>query len=399
MMIIKNKYCTRLFSIIVTGTLFLASCRKDVPSTNFSKTTVSNNFGDLFEAYWNGMNSNYVFWSIDTTDWDRVHNQYKPLFAALDINNEQDVKLSVNYFRQMTSGLIDGHYHISFPNSPFIADSTIDPTYSRKLASPGYHDPVPLGYFFYNLPKDYLDSGYLEGVDSSVDNELEVAVTGTIKQNILYFYFSSFQLEQFYYTPNSQAHAPIKSFLDKLSQLPSNIKGIIIDVRTNGGGAVTDLDFLAGRMISNPLTFGATRAKNGTGRLDYTPWAPAIVTPYPGATSITVPIIVVADHFSVSMSELTAMAIKTLPNGKLVGETTWGANGPIAPNADFNGGQFTVSNSITVSVYTSSTMFRYINNEIYEGKGVPPDYAVPYNLASLQNGVDPQLEKAISLIP
>lgn len=385
--------------LLFTLSVLLLSCRKEVPSTDFSTVNNETSFNDLFEAYWNGMNNNYVFWSIDTTDWDRVYRQYKPVFQNLDINNPDDVRKSVSYFREMTSGLIDGHYHISFPNSPYISDSTIDPTIARKRASPGYHDPIPLGYFFYDLPRIYLDSGYQEGVDSSSSENFEVVVTGTIRGNILYFYFSNFELEQLYYSSESEAQPVIRSFLDKLVQLPPGIRGVIIDVRSNTGGAVNDLDFLVGRMIDKPLTFGATRAKNGTGRLDYGPWAPAIVTPYPGARGISVPVIVVADHFSVSMSEITTLAIKTLPGGKFVGETTWGANGPLAPNAYYNGGQFSVGKNVTISVYTSSTMFRYLNNQIYEGRGIPPDYPVPYNLASLQSGRDPQLEKAVSLIP
>jgi carboxyl-terminal processing protease len=161
---------------------------------------------------------------------------------------------------------------------------------------------------------------------------------------------------------------------------------------------VTDLDFLVGRMIAKPLTFGYTRAKNGNGRLDYTPWAPAIVTPQAGAAGISLPIYILADNFSVSMSELTTMAIKTLPNGKFVGETTWGANGPLAPGVYFNGGQFTSGTLLQMFVYTSSTMFKYLNGDIYEGKGVPPDYPVPDNLPVLQSGHDLPLEKAISLV-
>ena len=97
------------------------------------------------------------------------------------------------------------------------------------------------------------------------------------------------------------------------------------------------------------------------------------------------------------MAELTAMAIHTLPKGRIVGERTWGANGPLTANENLNGGQFTAANFLFA--YTSSGMFKYIDGNIYEGKGFPPDDAVPFNLNSFQTSGDKQLEKALTLMP
>ncbi|PWT74828.1 MAG: hypothetical protein C5B59_10280 [Bacteroidetes bacterium] len=378
--------------------LFFSACKKEISTPNPPSSYTGSNFNDLFDAFWNGMNNNYVFWDIDTTNWDRVYNQYKPIFANLNIYSDNDVRSSVNYFRQMVAGLIDGHYNITFPKSQLLSDSSIDPAFDRKRNTPGYHDPIPLGYFFFDLPKIFLDSGYVEGVDSTHTARLAVAVSGTINHNILYFYFNTFELQALYLTPGSAVQAVIKNFISSISPISPSVKGIILDLRGNGGGDVNDLDFLVGRMIDKPLKFGYTRAKNGQGRLDYSPWAPAIVTPQPGSSAISIPIIVIADNFSASLSEITTLAIKTLPNGKFLGETTWGANGPLAPNVYFNGGQFTAGTILTLSVFTSSTMFKYINDQIYEGKGIPPDVAVPDNLNSLKRGIDLQVAQAVSLI-
>ncbi|MBA4167432.1 MAG: hypothetical protein H0X41_07820, partial [Chitinophagaceae bacterium] len=110
----------------------------------------------------------------------------------------------------------------------------------------------------------------------------------------------------------------------------------------------------------------------------------------------TVPVVALTDIWSVSMAELTAMAIHTLPNGHTVGEKTWGANGPLTDNKILNGGQFSAANFL--SVYTSSAMFRYKDGKIYEGEGFPPDYSVPFNLQDFRNTGDLQLEKALSLM-
>jgi len=172
------------------------------------------------------------------------------------------------------------------------------------------------------------------------------------------------------------------------------------------------LNFLVGSLISSPLSIGYTRSKSGNGRLDYTPWAPAMVTPKAGATAFTKPIVVLADGESVSMAELTTMALKQLPNTKVVGDTTWGATGPLTDNSVFNAGSFsfgkvysnieTGASTYYGNTYTSSVMFKYMDGKIYEGKGFPPDYTIKPTLqqvlVSNTTVDDPQLDKAISLL-
>lgn len=388
-----NKY-------IIVSLVFLTgvACRKEMPEINDPRNTISANFSEVFDSYWNGMNNNYVFWDIDTVNWDNVYKQYKPLFAKLNLNDSNDVRKGYTYFKQMTAGLVDSHYDLSF-NDNWLADSfSINPAYQRKLASPDYHDPISIFHFYDTIPRKYLDrGGAIRGFTNTVDGKDQyVAVSGTIQQNILYFFFSGFALKQLYKTDTANGVKRVEQyFFDKL-QNTANIKGIIIDVRGNGGGSLEDLNFLLGRMIDKQLDFGYTRSKQGNGRLDYSPWAPAFVTPQTGARNITAPIVMLADAWSVSMAEMTTMAVKALPNGHFVGERTWGANGPLTGNLFFNGGQF--STDYINLVYTSSLMLKYRDGKIYEGIGFSPDVEVKYDKAALDLGQDKQLEAAIGLI-
>jgi carboxyl-terminal processing protease len=129
------------------------------------------------------------------------------------------------------------------------------------------------------------------------------------------------------------------------------------------------------------------------------PNTPAIITPQTGSVEVTKPVVVLTDIWTTSMAELTVMAVHGLPNGNghTVVETTWRAKGPITDNEILNGGQFTVAGF--VYVYTSSSMFKYIDENIYEGNGFPPDYIVPFNLNAFQTTGDTLLEKALSLMP
>ncbi|NSL88949.1 S41 family peptidase [Chitinophaga solisilvae] len=374
----------------------VTSCRKDIPQINDPGQYVEANFNEIFDAYWNGMNNNYVFWDIDTVDWDRVYRTYKPLFAKLNANDSVDVQKAYTYFKQMTSGLVDSHYDLSF-NDTWLADSaSINPAYQRKRASPNYHPGISILHFYNVITSKYLDPDRVRGFTNFPDGSQSVATSGTINGNILYFYFKDFRLKGLFNTDTMNGVKRVETwFFDKLKN-KTDIKGLIIDVRGNGGGALEDLDFLVGRMIDKPITIGATRSKMGMGRLDYSPWAPAYVRPHKDARAITVPIVILADAWSVSMAEMTTMAIKTLPNGHFVGERTWGGNGPLTGNKFYNGGRF--GTAFLNEVYTSSLTFRYRDNKIYEGIGFPPDVEVKYNKAELDVQIDRQLETAIGLI-
>src|SRR6202034_3630800 len=89
--------------------LLLAGCRKTISSSPEAADYPGDNYPDIFQSFWNGMNTNYVFWGIDTTNWDNMYTVYKPLFDQLSIFDSQDESLAEQYFDQMTQGLIDSH--------------------------------------------------------------------------------------------------------------------------------------------------------------------------------------------------------------------------------------------------------------------------------------------------
>ncbi|MET4142523.1 S41 family peptidase [Pedobacter sp. UYP1] len=379
----------------------LASCRKESPQINDPKRYIEGSFSEAFEAYWNGMNNNYIFWDTDPTNWDEIYRKYQPIFAKMNINDSTDVRKSYTYFKEMTSTLIDSHYALRI-NSPYVQDSAayISPSDARHQKSPDYHGSINPNFFYSTIPPKYLDKGYVKGFINLSATDQFFAVAGKIKGNILYLHFNEFSLNVIkdLQTPNN-AQKALQYYFDEVKK-PEGLKGIIIDVRSNGGGYLSDLDLLVGGLTDKEFPIGATRSKIGNGRLDYSPWIPATVHPGKDAKLFTAPIIVLADLNSVSMAEMTTMALKAMPGGnvKFVGERTWGGNGPLLNNNDYyNSGQF--KTGFLSLVYTSSTALRYVDGKLYEGIGFPPDIEVKYNKAALDAGTDPQLEKAISLIP
>ncbi len=384
--LIKN-----IMLLIVSSLLIFPACRKGM---HVHKIDRPHNFSEVFDSFWDQMNVNYLYWDVDTTNWDAMRGIYSPLFAQLDVNNREDLKKSVQYFRQLTSGLLDNHYYINFLNKA-ITDSTIYPAFARKREKKSFHYPYP----FLKIDSGYLDKNFIVGIDyNNVTNGTPlVAVSGTINDKILYFTCNNFTLFKSYKSKESNSvKSSLQFFLETLKNLPANIKGIIIDVRGNLGGDISDLNLLIGHFINKPLHFGYTQYKSGNGRLDYTPWIAAYVNPQGGKKEISLPIIVLADNSSASLSEAIVMAIHSLPNGVFVGENTFGATGPLVETEVYNAGQFAIPDFL--SVQTSSAKFKYLNGKNYEGEGFPPDIFIPFDINSLKSGKDTQLEKAISLV-
>ncbi len=381
---------------ILTGiavTCCLLSCRKQMPDLYQPEQYVLGSFSQVFESFWTGMNNNYLYWDIDTTNWDAIYRKYQPLFARLNLTDSNDVRKSYSYFKEMTAGLVDGHYALGFTDPSLKDSGNIAPAYERQKRRPDFHSPIPYDHYYKTIPANYLDDGARIGFAATADGSNYLAVSGTINNNILYLYFSGFAMKDLYKGADNDIKAVLQYFFVQLRS--PDIKGVIFDVRGNEGGSLEDLDFLIGSFLDKPVHFCYTRSKSGNGRLDYTPWIKGYLTPQENNKAVTIPVVSLADLYSISMSEMMTMAIKTLPNGHFVGERTWGATSPLLGNKFLNGGQF---NNKFVSVYTTSTMFKYRDGKIYEGTGFPPDIEARYNAAALSSGRDLQLEAAIGVI-
>src|SRR5688572_17873906 len=76
----------------------VVSCRKDVEKERVTSYN-GKSYTEIFEAFWNGMNTNYVFWDIETVDWDNMYKTYKPRFEHLDQlkNDPQAAQKAVQY--------------------------------------------------------------------------------------------------------------------------------------------------------------------------------------------------------------------------------------------------------------------------------------------------------------
>ncbi|OOG19740.1 hypothetical protein BWD42_07510 [Sphingobacterium sp. CZ-UAM] len=368
----------------------LSSCHKETTLTDNNSMEKDLDFGLIFEKFWDGMNRNYVMWDIDSTDWSKLRQSYGPAFSRLDIKDPKDRLMAVGYLQQMTAGLKDAHFMLEF-DDPQLWPRQQSPADERLKLRTDYHRPFAADYFD-RIARKYLDQPFYDAYYHTDLTHQLAYKAGTIKQQILYFRMNAFAIQRAYQHDQGR----MKTLLDYVftSLADPHLKGLILDLRDNTGGDLRDLNFLIGRLIDKPLTYGYSRYKLGNNPLDYSPWMPAIIRPIPNSRAYAKKIVVLLNMYSISMAELTAMALNRLPNTTLVGERTYGANGMLAEAVELNGGSFAVPDFVRVNM--ASALFKYADQQIYESIGFPPTVVVPHKQTATDT--DGQLEAAIQLI-
>ena len=162
----------------------------------------------------------------------------------------------------------------------------------------------------------------------------------------------------------------------------TDIKGVIVDLRGNGGGAVAFLESIWGAFFSSETKFGYVRYKSGYSRLEYTPWTSfSIETDYTNEymkdrDCYTKPVAVLVNGYSVSCSEISCVIAKLLPASAIIGHTTYGGTCALTDRKLFNGGPF---ESAHLSVYT--TTYQFVDNDMksWEITGIEPDIETELN--------------------
>ena len=226
-----------------------------------------------------------------------------------------------------------------------------------------------------------------EGEDTSLklqiqreDKELEFEVVRKkIMENPIY----EKQLE------NDIGYLQISSFDEETAQDFKNkfldlkekgIKSLIIDLRQNGGGIVTEAIDIAEYIVNNGDSILITVNKEGEEKITKSSENPII----------DMPIVVLVDNDTASASEILAGCLKDLGKAKIVGTQTYG-KGVIQ--------EFLTLKDGSGLKITSQEYYTPNKNKINK-IGITPDEIVelPENAVFLDENTDTQLQKAIELL-
>jgi len=168
----------------------------------------------------------------------------------------------------------------------------------------------------------------------------------------------------------------VKVQLQKLQK--QNVDSIVIDLRANGGGALTEAVSLSGLFIpSGPVV----QVRDNTGNVREDSDSDGIVY-YKG------PLVVLVDRFSASASEIFAAAMQDYGRALIVGEPTFG-KGTVQQYRSLNRiydqmlrPEWPALGSIT---YTIQKFYR-VNGGSTQLKGVTPDILMPTGVEAVETG-------------
>lgn len=241
-----------------------------------------------FEQLWTILDEHYCFFREKGVDWDAVHDKY-----SVRIGNEMTREELFDVCADMLDELRDGHTNLSAPfNTSYYRAwwSDYPQNYQARL--------VEQYYFNFN----YKSIGSLD--------------YGILPQNVGYIRYPSF------------SYAIGEGNLDNVLAYLSTCDGLIIDVRDNGGGALTNVETLIARFIDRPTVVGYISHKSGPGHDEFSEPRAFSYNPAPeGSWRWGKPAVVLTNRSTFSAANNFVAIMKSLPQVKIVGATTGGGGG------------------------------------------------------------------------
>lgn len=337
------------FPFLLAGALLMltTSCERILVGEETANTPVNN-----FEKLWSDFDTHYGLFEVKNIDWDSMYQVYSPQVSD-NMTDEAFYDLVVS----MLTPLNDKHITLYPAACPSL------PRWSVDLNSEG-------AFVLDNYDFEVIEENYLQTY-----HELSYSLGyGTLSADIGYIRIREFP----------GAIKDIEKQMDQILNELESTKGIVLDMRENGGGFDPTAQYIAGRFSGNRQHYMTVKKRNGPARTDFTDPVEWYVEPT-GDFRYTKPIVLLTSRATISAGETFCLAMRELDNVTHLGETTAGAFSDAIAKELHNGWLFTLS----VGDYRAS------DGKSYEGIGLEPDVAVMNLKADVLAGKDEALEKAM----
>ncbi|GHT54612.1 peptidase S41 [Bacteroidia bacterium] len=244
-----------------------------------------NNPRGNFEALWKIMDEHYCFFEYKEIDWGKIHSEY-----AAKIKDDMNAQSLFSLLNEMLQELKDGHVNLY---TPFDVGR-----YWKWFED--YPDN-----FEETLVKNYLGSDY--------------AIAGGIRYQVLedsigYLYYGNF------------SSVIGETNLDYILNKMNSCRGMIIDVRNNGGGLLSNVDRLTSRFVNEKTLVGYIQHKTGKGHNDFSKPVERYIEPS-SRLHYRKQVIVLTNRSCFSATNDFVNAMRYCPNVRILGDRTGGGSG------------------------------------------------------------------------
>jgi hypothetical protein len=302
----------------------------------------------IFESFWHEIDRNYSYFDRSGVDWDSVYTKYRHQIMPETTDEEL-----FQIFSSMADLLHDAHTNIY---TPLGIGGNID-----------YFEKYPINQI--EQIESYFD--YYQANNKIFEfGKLSIAPIGYIK-------IKTFEEEKERF-----------GLLDSILRSFNSTIGLIVDVRSNRGGNISNTKVVVSRFADSARTPCRYRLRNGPGHNNFSEWIDFNIGAANGYTYKNKPIVILTDRQSYSATEWFIASAAILPNVTLVGDTTGGGSArPIIRELP-NGWILRISNS---QVMLPSGMD-------FQFTGIYPDIPVWIRNIDAAKNKDTILDQAISII-
>lgn len=300
----------------------------------------------LFEQTWKFTNDEYSFFEFKKINWDSIYLEFEPKIS----DNMNDEAL-FDTLGEMLYLLKDGHVNLK-------SDFNRSRNWTWYLDAPDNYNKYVLERNYFKQNEQYVGSFVLYDFG-----------------DVGYIHYASF------------SNSASKDALDYILTKFKDHKGLIIDVRDNFGGSLSNVYNIGQRFISQDTTVAYTRDKVGPVHDEFSDYADLKFTYNENDIHFTKPVVVLTNRKSYSAGNFFPTCMRSLPNVTIMGDLTGGGGGAPSFTELTNGWSLRVSNTQLFTLDGVNT----------EG-GLEPDIKIDITQSDLDAGIDTILEEALKLL-
>ncbi len=338
-----------LRTITLCLVLLTATACEKVLMADDTPATPTNTFRYLWEKF----DRQYAMFDVKGVDWNALYDSLSPR-----VSDTMDDDSLFQVCAALLNSLHDGHVNLYTPYDVSRCDSLYYDFYAES--------DIDINTVVLN----YMGIGYhLSG---------GLAHAGLCGDSVIYVRYSSFS--------NTLGERQLRHLL----QSYPHARGLIFDIRGNGGGNVANIVHFLRLMPSHGQPLYYSQIKAGPGHDDFAPLETTYAPEVPAADTDVFerPVIVLIDRGCFSAASAFALCTQAYDNMTLMGDTTSGGLGMPSSGVLPNGWRYRITVTRTLA----------LDGKNYEN-GVPPDIPLRLDWTRVrQEGRDNIIDSACAIL-